>query len=250
MQNIWNYINISLYCLEQYINSVITNDIKHFTISTFILLLISGIITSINPCSISILPLAMSYISSHNKVNNTYKYRQYSIILGTTSSFIIMLILSCLFNTYYTKLSAIIPIMTSCYMIIIGLNLLSIIDLNFDFLKLRIKNLQFISYNYSDIIIRDYIIGCLIGLNSSSCSTPVLAITMFWILHSQSITLGIIYIICYSLGYIIPMLIVIEFTTKYTNMVNINVIWNYIMPLGGCFILGLGVFSLLNLTFI
>lgn len=243
MQQIWNYINIYFYCLEQDINTSITHSLNNLTGLTFIFFLISGILTSINPCSISMLPIAISYINV--KANSRYEKSQFLLICGNFSSFIMTIILYYVFSSYYNSFRVIIPIMTSLYIVILGLSLLKILDFSVSWFKIRDANLK--SYN---VTIHSYVTGFIFGLNSSTCSTPILATIVFCILHSRSPVSVILYLICYCIGYIVPLLIFINAAIKYVSVIQMKFVWHYILPIGGCFMLGTGFFSLLNLIFI
>uniref|UniRef100_UPI003003749F thiol:disulfide interchange protein n=1 Tax=Anunuuluaehu liula TaxID=3049639 RepID=UPI003003749F len=243
MNNFLYFFEIQVYYLQQIIYNFLSSELHNFTPYIFMLLLTGGLLTSINPCSISILPLSVSYID--NKKNN--HINKYTFIAGLISSLIIIFSLSILLNNYYYKLILNIPIFSSIIIIIIGLNFLKIFNLNF----FTINILQFHPFNFNiDSNFSNFIIGLMFGLSSCSCSTPILATLLFWLSNTHNILSGIIYILCYMLGYIIPLFILIEITINYTKIKIISQIWNYLMPVSGSFILGIGLFSLLNHIFI
>lgn len=235
MKEVLNFIKIHFYYLEQYINKLIIHDLSKTTILIFILIFISGVFSSLNPCSISILPVAISYINNDIKIK--HNYRKEVFIAGTISSFILIIIFTSLFQAFILS----IPIIYSTFMICLGLSLLEIIQ--FNFMTFNIK------YRYS-YLIKDYITGFIVGLNSSSCSTPILSTIIFWISQSKSTGLGIIYSICYLLGYTLPLLFVIQITINYAALLNFKHLWNYLIPISGSIMLGLGTLSLFHSIFI
>lgn len=233
MKEVLNFITIHSYYLEQYINKLIIHDLSKTTILIFILLFISGVFSSLNPCSISILPVAISYLNTDVKNH----YRKEALIAGITSSLIILTLFTSVFQTFVLN----IPIIYSSFMICLGLSLLGIIQLNF--MTFNITN----TYSY---LMQDYITGLIIGLNSASCSTPILATIIFWISQSKSTALGLIYSMCYILGYMLPLLLIIKVTISYTQLINFKNLWNYFIPISGSIILGLGTLSLFKSVFI
>ena len=212
---------------------MIIHDLSKTTILIFILLFISGVFSSLNPCSISILPVAISYLNTDVKNH----YRKEALIAGITSSLIILTLFTSVFQTFVLN----IPIIYSSFMICLGLSLLGIIQLNF--MTFNITN----TYSY---LMQDYITGLIIGLNSASCSTPILATIIFWISQSKSTALGLIYSMCYILGYMLPLLLIIKVTISYTQLINFKNLWNYFIPISGSIILGLGTLSLFKSVFI
>lgn len=232
---------IQIYYLQQIIYNFLYSELDHFTPYLFTLLLTGGLLTSINPCFISMLPLSISYISNKKKVN----IAKYSFLAGLMSSLISIVGFSILLNNYYNKLILNIPIFSSLLIIIIGLNLLQILDLN-SFTLHRLKINQF----NINLTTSSFIIGLIFGLNSFSCSTPILATILLWLSNTHHILLGTIYITSYLIGYTIPIITLIKTTISYSNMKVISKTWNYIIPVSGSFILGIGIFSLLEKIFI
>lgn len=239
MSQTLNFINLQLYYLEQYVNTAIIYNLHNITVFMFILLFISGILTSVNPCMISILPLTASYISYEN--NNSYK--KLFFILGIISSFIIIL----MFTALLQAININIPNISSIYMIIIGLSLLNVISINF--ISLNTNSIDTVSMQ---TIIKDYIIGFIVGINSCSCSTPIAATVTFWISKSSFITLGILYLFCYLLGYITPLLILASQSINYINkkLTNVQNNWLTIIPFSGSAMICAGTLSLLKSVFL
>ena len=237
-----NNIKIRLYYIEQNIYELVAYELKNANMLIFILIFISGIITSINPCTLSLLPITTSYI--HSSKNKHYKKNMF--IVGMISSFVVIIGFTSLFNTYFKYLTSSVPTISSCYMIFLGFNILKIIEFNFQHNNNKVKA------NYLTIrsIIKDYTTGFLVGLNSSSCSTPILATLIFSISQSKLTLLSLMYILCYSLGYTFPIIILLNQATNYTYSLNIQKVWKYIISVSGSIILGLGNLSLLSNLFI
>ena len=234
-----NFINLQLYYLEQYLNTAVIYNLHHITVFIFILLFISGILTSMNPCMISMLPITASYINYQNKNH----YKKSFFILGIISSFMIIIMLTSLLE----KISISVPNISPIYMIIIGLSLLNIITIN-------AKPLQTDSIDAFSLqtVIKDYIIGFLVGINSCSCSTPIAAAVTFWISKSSFTYLGALYFFCYLLGYIVPLLILTNQSMNYINkkLTNLQKNWLSIVPFSGSIMIGAGTLSLLKNIFL
>lgn len=236
MYPLLNDLETLFYFLQQNLSQIISYELNHFKIYIFILLFFSGIFTSINPCLISIIPISILYmIESKNKSG---------FILGLLSSIISVIILALIVYNYYHKLINNIPILSSLLMIIIGLNLLNI--LQFQNIYLNTNDLYKTKFY---LIFKNYITGFIIGLSSSTCSTPILINILFWISYSNNLLLGITYICFYLTGYIFPLLFLINISISSMKLHIINKMWNYFIPFNGSIILSIGIFSLLNIFF-
>ena len=240
MSNLVNYLKIHFYWSQQYINNTIVNELHNFTLFVIMAVFAGGLFTSMNPCNISTLVIVTGYVNKTKK----YNIKKHSLILGIISSFLIILLLILLWNIYYIKISHIFPMISSFYMITIGLNLLEIIPLNY-----IIPDWNHIDKKQFHYIIKDYITGLILGISSSSCSASILVGIMFWISKSQSIFIGLAYIICYMIGYILPLYILIDLSIKKSILINLNTIWQNVIPLSGSLMLSYGIFSLLSTIF-
>nr|YP_009296286.1 cytochrome c biogenesis protein transmembrane region [Sebdenia flabellata]AOM65221.1 cytochrome c biogenesis protein transmembrane region [Sebdenia flabellata] len=235
-----NNFDVSIYYIQQQFSLFISSQLNHVTPTTLSLLFIGGIFTSLNPCLIPILSITFSYIyvNKHKQINKNF------FILGITNSFIIMIIITSILNKKYHELFNTIPILSSILTIFIGLSLMKILNLS-----------KFSTYTYqiSDLFItkllKDYTAGIILGLSSSPCSTPILITILLWLSHSENLILGIVYLNIYILGYILPLFILVNLTFHHNQLANITKLWNIIIPISGCFILGSGIFSLLDKIF-
>lgn len=240
MNELISILETRSYYIQQTIYQFLSFELKEPTLYTIVLLFIGGLLTSFNPCFISINPIIISYIN-YNKKNPNYKFM---ILTGLISSFVTLIIFGIILNNYSKIIILNTPIFTSSLIIVIGLNFLNIINLNS-------LNSIILKYNifYKSTNIPSFILGFIFGLSSCSCSTPILASLTIWLHHNQNFVLGIAYIIIYTLGYITPVIILIEITNIYNKITAITKIWRFFTPLSGSFCISIGFFSLLENLF-
>nr|YP_010198107.1 thiol:disulfide interchange protein [Gracilaria ornata]UAD86523.1 thiol:disulfide interchange protein [Gracilaria ornata] len=237
-----NTINYNIYIIEQNLYNILTSQVNNAHPIIFILLIISGLLTSLNPCLLSIIPTSLSYIYAKKLANNNQKM----FIFGILSSTIFSIIIFQAFHKQYEYLLHVFPILSYITTIIISFNLLQIIEFNnsFSYKNNLYDRLSFVPLLYN------YTTGLIIGISSSSCTAPILLIILFWISSCKSWLLGIIYTTIYLLSYILPVYLIINQNFNY-NQTNIwPLIWNNITFLSGCSMLGYSIFALLNIIFI
>nr|QCI07360.1 Thiol:disulfide interchange protein [Leiomenia cribrosa] len=237
MYLLFNFLEIHFYIFQQNIYKIISFELGHFKIAIFLLLFVSGILTSINPCFLSIIPLSISYLLDY-KTKNTF-------ILGLISSFISIIVLYLLLNISYQKLIINIPLFSSFTMIVVGLNILNILKFN----RIYLNSNNIYKKNLKSSL-KNYVIGFIIGISSASCSTPILINILFWISYSNNLLLGAIYLLFYLIGYITPLLFLIHISINSMKLNFINKVRDFLIPFSGSFMLSLGVFSLLENIFI
>lgn len=238
MYYILYFFRVKIYFFEQYFNRIAANQLNTFSLYTTLLIFSSGLLSSINPCNLSVFPIAATYT-----IKTQINYKQpFTITIGIVSSFLLTIIIIGLFNASYKPIKLIAPIFLSIYMVVIGLSLLQIIQLNvFHFLKNSSDT--YTKYKFFN----DYTLGFLLGINTSSCSTPILAVIILWISNSQDITLVILYTIFYIIGYSLPVIILLFLINSYSRYITqFKSLWNYITLASGCIILTFGILSFIN----
>nr|YP_010197904.1 thiol:disulfide interchange protein [Gracilaria multipartita]UAD86320.1 thiol:disulfide interchange protein [Gracilaria multipartita] len=237
-----NIINYNTYIIEQNLYNILTSQINSPHPIVFILLIISGLLTSLNPCLLSIIPTSWSYIYAKKLTNNNQKI----FIFGILSSTIFNIVIFQAFHKQYEYLLHTFPLLSYITTIIISFNLLKIIEFNnsFSYNNNLYDKLSFIPLLYN------YTTGLIIGIGSSSCTAPILLITLFWIFSCKSWLLKIIYTTIYLFSYMLPVYTIINQTLNYNPINRWPLVWNHITFLSGCTMLGYSIFSLLNIIFI
>nr|YP_009397368.1 thiol:disulfide interchange protein [Dasyclonium flaccidum]ARW66554.1 thiol:disulfide interchange protein [Dasyclonium flaccidum] len=217
----------SFYILEQKLYKFLYFSDNSLNFTVLIVLFICGAFTSLNPCLISIFPLALSYISGYSKFINKNIF-----ITGLMTSFVLMVILTHIIN-FYSIINAI-PIISSILLFLVSLNLLQIIDFTFINNLFFSKSIFVKNYN---ILLENYLVGFFIGLNIAPCNTSITFLVTFWITHSIKYINSIIYLIIYLLGCFIPLLFFLNIKFNYKKIYLIPIVLDLLLPLSGSFIL-------------
>nr|YP_009019541.1 thiol:disulfide interchange protein [Gracilaria salicornia]AHH24509.1 thiol:disulfide interchange protein [Gracilaria salicornia]UAD87515.1 thiol:disulfide interchange protein [Gracilaria salicornia] len=237
-----NMINYQTYNIEQYLYNMLAAQINNAHPIIFILIITSGLLTSLNPCLLSIIPTSLSYIYAEKLTNTSKKI----FIFGILSSNIFSIIIFQVLHKQYDYLLHAFPFLSYIITAIISLNLLQILEVNnnFNYKNTRYKRLLFTPLLYK------YITGLIIGIGSSSCTAPILLIILFWISSCKSWFLGIVYTTTYLFSCTLPIYLIINQNITSASINKWPLIWNNITFLSGCIMLGYSIFSLLNIIFI
>nr|YP_009243931.1 cytochrome c biogenesis protein transmembrane region [Sporolithon durum]AMK96173.1 cytochrome c biogenesis protein transmembrane region [Sporolithon durum] len=220
-----------LYSYQQFFQNLFyiqSNNNFHITL---LLLFLSGIFTGLNPCLISIFPISMAYVSSKRKK------QIYNFIFGLYSSLFLGFILTFLLNHKYHYFLIKVPLIISIMTIFFGLNLLDIVIVNFHVFSIRLNDIFL-----QTIDLKDYLAGFLLGLNTSTCSAPVLLTFLIW----QSYVHKVLNMVAYMIGYIIPLTTMLLVTWHYFQLSRLMQIWKIFRPAGGALILCFGILKFLD----
>jgi cytochrome c-type biogenesis protein len=149
-------------------------------------------------------------------------------------------ILAALLGTIYGQIGVGLPSLVSVIAILMGLNLLQALPLQFP----SLGGMNWISKDLPQGA-RSYLIGLTFGLVASPCSTPVLASLLAWISTTNDPLLGSVLLLSYTVGYAAPLILAGTFTASIKKLLELRRWSGWITPISGILLVGFGVFSLL-----
>ena len=234
-------LSLQLYNLQQWGDRLVDQQLAHWGALSIFLVFGAGLLTSLTPCTLSMLPITIGYIGGTDE-----KTRSQSIIqsiwfsLGLATTLAGLGIVAAGFGQIYGQIGIGLPIVVSAIAIIMGLNLLEIIQIQFP----SIGATDWITNDLPKSV-RAYLVGLTFGLVASPCSTPVLATLLAWVSTTHDLVLGAGLLLAYTLGYVMPILIAGIFTASLKKLLSLRQWSGWINPVSGALLVGFGIFSLL-----
>ena len=206
---------------------------------TLLFVFAAGLLTSLGPCSLSLLPITIAYIGGSKSSSNKIK------IIGFCSGVILSLVflgaLSGLLGKIYGQLPKFFTTSISIFAILMGLNLLGLINFqlpngpNLETLKNKVPN-----------FLGPLVTGAAFGLASSPCITPVLATLLAWVSQAKNPITSVIFLFFFGLGQVIP-LIVVGFTTDTLKQLLAFRKFSQVIPIfSGLVLITLGVLNIIS----
>jgi cytochrome c-type biogenesis protein len=245
-------LTTSLYYLEQVSDHLVANQLSHLTPVSLGIIFGAGLLTSLTPCTLSMLPITMGYIGGYaagdaaegqSATRSGWRAAIQStwFALGLATTLTAFGIGAALLGRIYGQIGSGLAIVVSLIAILMGLNLLEALPLRFP------------SFNSSDQFLnklptglRAYGFGLTFGLVASPCSTPVLATLLAWVSTTQDPILGSCLLLAYTAGFTAPLIIAGTFTVAIKQFLSLRRWSSWITPASGILLIGFGVFSLLT----
>ena len=231
------------------------NDILLTDNISFILVFLGGIFSFFSPCIIPLLPVYMSYLSGNTATTDdqgNISYNQKKVfthtiffILGISAAFFILGLsfskLGGFFNTnriLFTRISGVL-------ILLLGLFQIGLLKNNF---MEREHKIDFEAKKINPLIA--FIIGFTFSFAWTPCIGPVLSTVLIMASGAKTAFLGNMLISVYSLGFIIPFLLLGIFTTKVLNFLKAKKSFlKYSIKISGAILIIIGIMTLSGFNF-
>lgn len=230
-----------LYELGNFADTLVADQLSHLTITSVGIIFLAGLLTSLTPCMLSMLPITIGYIGGYEARSRIQAAAQSAwFALGLATTLAGLGIAAAVLGSVYGKVGAGLPIVVSAIAILMGLNLL-------EALPLQLPNWGGMDWISKDLPegVRSYLIGLTFGLVASPCSTPVLITLLAWVTETKDPVLGGVLLLSYTVGYVAPLVLAGTFTASIKKLLELRRWSNWITPASGALLVGFGVFSLL-----
>ena len=218
---------------------------------SLILVFLEGFLSFFAPCVLPLIPIYIGYLAGNGKTvieDGTTIYERKKVfintlffVIGISSTFFILGLSFSSLGVFFNKNKILFGRIGG--IIIITLGLIQIGIFNFNFLKAE-KRLYIDINKYKMNPIIAFIMGFTFSFAWTPCVGPTLSSVLILASNAKSAAVGNLYVLIYSLGFIIPFLILGLFTTQALNFFKKNQkFMNYTIKIGGIKLIIIGIMT-------
>ena len=197
--------------------SILTSNIQgeHFKATMLLASFLGGVIASVSPCSLAMLPIIIGYVGGYSKEKPVKTLLQMIFfILGTAVVFTAIGIICAVTGKVFISLfGSYFGLFIGSFLIVMGLKLLDILDFEFPVIIKSIpKNEGGFAFLYP------FLIGMIFALAGTPCSTPILAGIMAFATVTENILFAVLMLFLFAIGQGLILILAGVFTSTIKNM--------------------------------
>jgi len=214
--------------------------LENASLLAFALVFLGGILTSIGPCNVAMIPLVIGYVGSSRDLPRARAFTlSLAFAIGLAFTFMLLGVAAALIGGLIGAVTRWWYYLVAGICFVIGLNMLGVLKLNlpmwFGGLRERI-GLKGIPGALA--------LGLVSGLVASQCATPVLAAILTYVMAKGALLYGAALLFIYALGRGVPVVLAGTFTGALKSFQKLGRWSDVIEKASGVIVIGVGFYFL------
>jgi len=216
--------------MNNLLTDVLSGQLHQFSLWIIVLIFFGGVISSLSPCTLGILPVIMGYIGGYSE--NTTKKTIIQVLCFVFGLSIVLTTLGMIAAFTGQALgfhsSPVFGLVLSSLILLMGLSLLEVIEVP---MPTIIKQMPKNSNN--NMILYPILLGGTFAIASTPCSTPILAGIMAYASLKANLMLGGVLLFCYALGQSVILVFAGLFTSLFKKFSAVKTVSGYFNKFSG-----------------
>ncbi|MFY8150426.1 MAG: cytochrome c biogenesis protein CcdA [Prochlorococcaceae cyanobacterium] len=208
----------------------------------------AGLLTSLGPCSLSLLPVTLAYLAGFGSsgVHPTGRQglpllRSLSFAGGIVAALVLLGLASGLLGRLYGQLPSQIPLLVAVVALLMGLNLLGLLKVPLPAGPDPERWRRRVPAPLGPLAA-----GLAFGLAATPCTTPVLAVLLTWMAQSGRPLVGMVLLTCFGAGQVLPLLLAGTAAASLPGLLRLRRVGQWIPPISGVLLITTGGLTLLS----
>jgi cytochrome c-type biogenesis protein len=212
-----------------------------------------GLLTSLGPCSLSLLPVTLAYLAGFGALDTggesgagsppgpatTPWLRSVCFAGGIVGALVLLGLASGLLGRLYGQIPGLIPTLVAVLALVMGLNLLGLLRLPLpagpdpEHWRQRVP-----------APLAPLAAGLAFGLAATPCTTPVLAVLLGWMAQSGRPLAGMLLLTCFGAGQVVPLLVAGTAAASLPSLLRLRQAGQWVPPISGAVLVATGMLTL------
>jgi thiol:disulfide interchange protein DsbD len=236
--------NLSAHSIERSLSNITENLFKTGGILLFPLLLLAGLLTNLTPCVYPMIPITIGVMNRFTERKNSKFRLAFAYFLGMVITYSVLGVLAAMTGKVFGSQlgSPVFSLIVAGIMILLGFAMLDFFDLSF--LQRLSNKMPFAEKNP---VLALSTMGALSGLVAAPCTGPILSMILVLIAQTRNPFNGFIYMLCFSIGFGAPYLLLGVVSQKLTQMPKLHRVSIVIKLIFACLMFSLAFYFLKGL---
>ena len=198
-----------------------------------------GVLASISPCSLAMLPLIIGYVGGYSKETPFRTFLQLCCFIFGTAIVFTLIGIACAMtgNVFASAMGAYFTLIIASLLMVMGLKLLEILEFDTPtIIKAMPQNTT------NSIFLYPILLGITFALAGTPCSTPILAGIMAFAAIGKNLPIAILMLFLFALGQGVILILAGLFTSSLKNMRNIAKFTDWVLKFCGLLLVGVSIY--------
>lgn len=217
--------------------------------TTLAVVFAGGLLTSLGPCSLSLLPVTLAYLAGFGESGNAGLtipqrgqapwLRSLWFAAGIVAALVLLGLASALLGRIYGQIPGLIPTLVALLALLMGLNLLGLLRLPLPAGPDPERWRQRVPPPLAPLAA-----GLAFGLAATPCTTPVLAVLLGWMAQHGRPLVGMVLLTSFGAGQVVPLLLAGTAAACLPGLLRLRAVGQWVPPISGVVLLTTGVLTL------